>query len=316
MSRWPAADDRAAFVVPEERAGRRRDEPPWPPQDPARVARVRAERGLPADPATVRGAIASSQVWDELPLTTVERELQDEFEPVLRRVIALDSPEPLAGCHTGWRDGHPVMVISATNENNDIVNRLRDELGVDRVVVDICRYSRRQLEDVSLRIHRDRQELDALAGIDVWQSRVDIDSIEIHYLAPDRGRAEALLRQRYGDVVHAMWDGPNRMRETPHPFATWTADADSLTVFYALDHNGQQPCGCRVEEHEDRVLVHLTILEPQGLVTLIGGYKPTHATVQLAAPLGERPILDASCATVRPRWRPLDTGTAGDPEPA
>jgi hypothetical protein len=162
-------------------------------------------------------------------------------------------------------------------------------------------------------------ERDALAeaGIDVAAWGPAEDGVELSYFAADRQRAEAVLAQRFGPVVIAERLGPSRCAEVPQRFGGWRADGSQLTVFYGLPHNGERPGNCTVEEQSDRVIVSLTILDPQGPKTLAGGSKPSHATVQLTAPLGGRLVIDASDGRPRPECtgRSSDTQRRHGPEP-
>jgi hypothetical protein len=57
-----------------------------------------------------------------------------------------------------------------------------------------------------------------------------------------------------------------------------------------------------VFETESIVLVALTILDRRGAKRLIGGFTPSHATVRLAHPLGDRVVIDDAHNRVRPHW--------------
>ncbi len=48
----------------------------------------------------------------------------------------------------------------------------------------------------------------------------------------------------------------------------------------------------------------LTILAPQGWQTLIGGYKPSHATVTPSRTVADRIVVDAAHNVPRPQWQP------------
>lgn len=107
-------------------------------------------------------------------------------------------------------------------------------------------------------------------------------------------------------MVVAEWLGPASIAEEPCPFGSWIADQRRLTVFYALPRNGEQPGRCTVSEDPDRVIVTLTIRVPQGVRTGMGGFRRSHATVELSAPVGERIVIDAAENLQRPPW----TGTS------
>jgi hypothetical protein len=82
----------------------------------------------------------------------------------------------------------------------------------------------------------------------------------------------------------------------------WLTDGTTLTVFYALPRNGEMPGSCTAQEDEDRVIVRLTILVPQGVRTLMAGFKPANASVELSQPLGDRTVIDAAGNVPRPAW--------------
>jgi len=150
---------------------------------------------------------------------------------------------------------------------------------------------------VQERVSNDSDELREL-GID-WLS---VSGGGVEFFARDREAACALLRSRYGPAINPIWIAPDRLGEEPQYFASWSCEERQLTVFYPLPHNGEQPGKCTADEHRDRVVVHLTILAPQGGSTLIGGFKASHATVTLAEPIGKRSIIDAATGETRPRW--------------
>ena len=62
------------------------------------------------------------------------------------------------------------------------------------------------------------------------------------------------------------------------------------------------PGSCTARELPDRVIVTLTVLAPQGFRTAVGGFNPSHATVEFAEPLGERVVIDAAENDERPSW--------------
>jgi hypothetical protein len=146
-------------------------------------------------------------------------------------------------------------------------------------------------------------------GVDVqWVCIGPGSRLEVEYFAVDREGSRRLLRDRFGPALKPLWIAPQRLGEEAQPFASWVIDGNTLTVFYGLRQNGEQPGRCTAEEHPDRVAVHLTIRAPQGIATLIGGFKRSHATVKLSEPLGDRGVIDAATGDARPRWN--------GPEPA
>jgi hypothetical protein len=121
-----------------------------------------------------------------------------------------------------------------------------------------------------------------------------------------RGESQGVERRELFRWVVAP--PPGLLGEETQPFASWVIDGNALTVFYALQQNGEQPGRCTAEEHPDSVIVRLTIRAPQGITTTIRGFKGSHATVKLSEPLGDRVVIDAASGDARPRWK--------GPEPA
>lgn len=119
----------------------------------------------------------------------------------------------------------------------------------------------------------------------------------------DEKRGAALLRQRCGEETPLHYLGASLRGRRPHRFGSWSADGRSLHVFYALPRNGEEAGGAVVAEREDCVIVSLTIVDWLGAKTLIGGFRPSHATVPLAAELGERRVIDNHANLVRPHWK-------------
>jgi len=89
--------------------------------------------------------------------------------------------------------------------------------------------------------------------------------------------------------------------ELVRAFGSWSAQGRQLAVFYAIDHNGEQPERCDLVELEGSVTCTVIIREPAaGVQTLIGGYKPMSADVELERPLGDRTVIDGSSGEPRP----------------
>jgi hypothetical protein len=140
------------------------------------------------------------------------------------------------------------------------------------------------------------------AGIELSHWGTAEEGVELNYFAADRETAHRFLGERYPPHVRLNWIGPARMAEEPQPFGSWVIDGTQLTVFYPLPANEERPGSCTVEEYPDRVVVSLSILAPQGMNTTIGGFTPSHATVDLKEPLGRRTVIDAAHDLPRPQW--------------
>lgn len=124
----------------------------------------------------------------------------------------------------------------------------------------------------------------------------------LRYFARAPDIAQRLLRERFGDDVELMYLGASRRALRPHPFGSWLVEGPALHVFYGLPHNGERFAGCIAAEEPDCVIVSLTIVDWLGAKTLIGGFKPSHATVTLQAELGERVVVDNFDNRPRPHW--------------
>jgi hypothetical protein len=109
------------------------------------------------------------------------------------------------------------------------------------------------------------------------------------YGGNDARSAEDYFAGRYGAVVAVRWVGPSRYRELPHPFGSWTSEGRRIRVFFGLNRNGQRRGEARVEEESgERIVIALTRLQPLGVTTLIGGFQPHHADLDLHEPVGSR----------------------------
>jgi hypothetical protein len=207
-----------------------------------------------------------------------------------------------------WRGGRRMIEITVKQDAEHYFELLTGELSPadrERVILSPARFSERELTALSERIWKQRDELRAL-GIELALSGHRDDGLSVAFFSPDRERAECVLAKSYGPMLIAKWLGPASIAEEPCPFGSWIADQRQLTVFYALPRNGERPGRCTASEHPDRVIVTLTILAPQGVRTEMGGFRRSHATVHLAAPVGERVVIDAAENVQRRQW----TGTS------
>jgi hypothetical protein len=124
----------------------------------------------------------------------------------------------------------------------------------------------------------------------------------LRYFAKAPDVAEALLRERFGESVKLSYQGASLRALRPHPFGSWLAEGSTMHVFYALPHNGERFAGCVATEEPDVVIVSLVIVDWLGPKTLIGGFTPSEATVELEAEVGERTVVDAFDNHPRPHW--------------
>jgi hypothetical protein len=158
--------------------------------------------------------------------------------------------------------------------------------------------------DGELRARQERIQMDvselAARGIYVFGYTA---AGEVRYFSMDQERGELLIRERFGADASLRYLGASRLALRPHPFGSWLAEDRTLHVFYALPNNGEQPGGCVVAEREDCVIVALTIVDGLGAKTLIGGFTPSHLSVELDAELGDRAVVDNFDNRARPHWK-------------
>jgi hypothetical protein len=130
----------------------------------------------------------------------------------------------------------------------------------------------------------------------------DPHRVELQYFSRNRNASNALLSERYGPALDPVWRGPSIVAEDPQPFGSWITDGHRLTVFYFLNINGHRPGSCTLDEHQDRVTVSLTVLQPQGFQTAVGGGFLAEQTVLLSRPIGSRIVIDAATGEPRAQW--------------
>jgi hypothetical protein len=271
------------------------------------VAKRRAD-GLAVDPETVRRAIANSRRPD-YPLPGLfftpeeqaederaDRQLSDRAKAVLSRAGA-----EVGGVRWCWIAGRRGVQITVKAEVERYRELLERAFGSDRVLVGSARYSEREQNEICASIESAVSDL-VTVGIKPLMWGPGDDGVDLSYFAADRESAERVLVDRFGSAVTAMWIGPSSMAEELQTFGSWISEANQLTVFYPLAHNGERPGRCTAEECPDRVVVSLTIEAPQGFRTDIGGYTPSHATVELNAAVGRRAVIDAAQDLPRPEW--------------
>ena len=276
-----------------------------------RVVEQRRESDLPIDPESVQRAIVNSE-RPEYPLPglfftpeeqadeeSVDRQLGDRAEAIL-----IDAGAEIGRVEWCWRNSRRGVTISVKGDVTRYQDLLIHELGTDRVIVTqapLSRYSERELRELSDRISADRDELAEL-GIEIAMLGPGDGEVGLGYFAADRKDSERVLTERYGPALDPSWLGRESVAEEPHPFGSWIAEDRRLTVFYALPHDCA-PGTCTVQELPDRVIVSLTIRVPQLIRAEGAGFKPSHATIELDTPLGERIVVDNAHNVERPEWR-------------
>jgi hypothetical protein len=201
-------------------------------------------------------------------------------------------------CWIAGRRGVQITVKAEVERYRELLER---EFGSDRVLVGSAQYSEREQNEICASIESAVSDL-VTVGIKPLMWGPGDDGVDLSYFAADRESAERVLVDRFGSAVTAMWIGPSSMAEEPQTFGSWISEANQLTVFYPLAHNGERPGRCTAEVFPDHVVVSLTIEAPQGFRTDIGGYTPSHATVELNAAVGRRAVIDAAQDLPRPEW--------------
>ena len=234
----------------------------------------------------------------------------DAWERVRRALEPFD--ERIVDTSVSW-DGHArVVVVGVVGDSAALRAAIAGVPGKERV-----RFEPRPLLLAELKALRDQVltaalelethgivvqggSLDPNAGIDLEAGVVEVD-VE----GPDEDEGRALLRERFGERLGVVWSASGQFEARPRAFASWAADGRALTLHSWHDVNGEAPGPCVVTEHADRVEVELQILTPTGTTTLIGGWRPVRTTVELAAPLGARTVIDRVGNVPRPSWQEL-----------
>jgi HEAT repeats len=290
----------------------------------ARQARLVGDYGLAVDDATlerVADAImdpANPPPWE--PYTAEER--KDRLPRYLWDAVHgyLNEHDLFGYVDIRWRDGRRTFVVGVVGDPEPHRAPLA-RIGGSRVVVE-RRPAVRPRTEAELRAIADRIQADApeltTAGLSaaLMDSLPELGVVEVHVVGgPNARGAAAFFAERYGEAVSVVWLGPRRLLEFLRPFGSWTSGGRWIRVFYALDPNGEQPGEARVaEENDERIVIALSSFEPARIVkTLMGGFHPRHADVELREPVGGRAVIDASAGVARPSLAQL--GLPAKPPP-
>jgi hypothetical protein len=286
----------------------------WPPAsrkaaiEYAREARLE-EGGLPVDDATLeRVADVIMDPDGDAGLFFTDEELDEEAEVDENDLCAVVDeylrrhPEIDGGTRVGWKDGRRLLYVGLVGDAPAHKAAL-SQIWPGRIAFEHVPRTVGALEAVMDRLSADLTTLQA-AGFDLLTAAphqrrgvVQVDLVG----GPDAAAAAEYMAERYGDVVAIQWRGPSRYRETAHPFGSWTSEGRTIRVFYGLDNNGQRRGQASVAEVTgERIVIELTRLQPLGVVTLIGGFRPHQADLELPEPVGNRDVIDASAGTARP----------------
>jgi hypothetical protein len=172
-------------------------------------------------------------------------------------------------------------------------------------------FSPEQTAALMERLHRDGKDLAEQGVFLSMYGPHPQHGLSIHFRGWDAAAGERTLRERYGAAIRVEYTGAAARRLQPVPFASWLAEGDRLHVFYGLPHNSERPIGAQVIERDDSVIIGVRIDAPRGFATLVGGFIPSHATVELAAPLGDRVVIDDTADVVRPHWTQVPPSPPG-----
>jgi hypothetical protein len=178
---------------------------------------------------------------------------------------------------------------------------LSEVIDSDRIVIEAATFTQAELRSRGTDVAAQSQEL-ATNGIFLTFHGMCVDGFVIEYLAADFERAERVLQARFGEFATIRYRGASSHKFRSFPFGSWLSDADQVHLFYGLPRNGERPGGCEAFETESAVIVSLQILDWRGAKTLIGGFIPSHATIQLHAPIGTRSVIDDAENPSRPHW--------------
>jgi hypothetical protein len=299
-----------AYVPPDAEPGRAFE---WPPASRAiaieRARRARLEEGgLPVDDATLERV--ADMVMDpgyRLPgLYYTAEEADDEVGDDVRAAVRAylnRYPGIDGGVRLGWRDGRRTLFVGIVGDPGTHRTALA-RIGGGRVCVEPRRpRTVTELQAIAERIAADRQELRA-AGFQVPLLWPDPDRgvVTVQLIGgSDKAAASESFARRYGDAVAVEWLGPHPLREVAQPFGSWVSEDRRIRVFFGLDHNGQERGDARVvQETDERIVIAVSRLQPVGPTTLIGGFRPHHADLELREPVGGRAVVDAGAGVVRP----------------
>jgi hypothetical protein len=298
-SEWPPDDVAAVYEVPREPLA---SEPPI--EQRARLAAARVRAGLPISDALIDEVLAEVQSDPSLGIET-EAEYAEYYASTERADVARESLEAFGDVFGDLshdrRDGRHVIRVRVTANHERVRAALVERLGAERVVVESAAITEAEGDALTDHILEQADALKA-EGVHVSGGSHDGDGVQVRYFAADPARAEALLRERFGDAIHPCYQGAGRHAFRPFPFASWHAEGERLHVFYALPLNGERPGGSLAHETDDSVTVALMIRDWRGAKTLVGGFTPSRATIALARPLGDRVVVDDSVNRARPHW--------------
>jgi hypothetical protein len=278
---------------------------PSPLEVRARLASARVRQGLPVSEPVLSSILARGPGGLDQTGIYTDAEQQDIYgdneRVALAQALLADAEHVLGGLEVCWHDRRRGVRVRLTGELDRYRRLLCEAIGSDRVVIDAAEFTEAELRTRGREVAAQSQEL-AAEGIFLTRHGMGVDGFVIEYLAADFERADRVLQARFGDFATIRYQGASNHTFRSFPFGSWLSNEDQLHVFYGLPRNGERPEGCEAFETESAVIVSLKILDWRGAKTLVGGFIPSHATVQLRAPLITRAVIDDAENRSRPHW--------------
>lgn len=217
------------------------------------------------------------------------------------RAVLNDAADVFGDLQVCWVDGRRGVRVLLTAEIDRYRKLLSEAIEPGRPIVEKTAFTEAELACRAEEVRSQTEQL-AAEGIILTMSGHTVDGFVIEYLAVDFMRADRVLRDRFGEFATIRYRGASNHTFRPIAFGSWAAEDDRLHVFYGLPHNGEKPGGCRAFETDTAVIVALWIKDWRGAKTLIGGFTPSHATLRLTEPLGDRNVNDDADNRARPHW--------------
>lgn len=298
----------------------------WPDDKRERVYIPAAAAPVAVTPDELRVRLVSARVRDRLPVdedtlsqimragyaadperagiytAAEQQDIYGDGERVEKaRAVLADAADVFGDLQVCWLDGRRAVRVRLTGELNRYRELLSGAIGSERLLVEPTAFTETELRHRAAEVRAQGEQL-AADGIMITMSGFTIDGFVIEYLAADFAHAERVLHDRFGEFATIRYRGASHHTFRPITFGSWATEGDRLHVFYGLPRNAEQPGGCQVFETDSAVIVALWIKDWRGAKTLIGGFTPSHATVQLSVPLGQRHVIDDVDNRARPHW--------------
>lgn len=274
----------------------------------ARRARLE-EGGLPVDEQTL-ARVADAVLSPDYPFPGLYYTLGECHDHVPEEVDrALDAyldahPGSESGYRRGWHDGRRVNMVAIVGDPEPHRAALAEICG-DRVVIESALRTSAELSAVEDAVHGDWEQL-SRQGFEILGLGIEGDFVDVMVAGGQTAEEAAeFFRQRYGEAIAIDWCGPSVRTTVPHPFGSWSSERTTLTVYFALDYNGEEFESAElVEETGQRIAVALTRTEGVGIQTRIDGFRPMIVNLELQSPVAGRPVVDHATGVERPERSP------------